>query len=175
MLSSRFFERRDSVYFAAWRREGSGAGRRSGTGFATSCTESTDSQILEEHVVCNRPKKKSSFQSIFLCTGPYTHGARLDSLFHVALSGSVPFGGAPSPRRRLFVETLASCGSPMSSGQLITEAPAGRLGQPPSRSQMRRAQRRARYQLGKRPEKCAGCSPSFKNPFTRPTDAASKR
>ena len=64
----------------------------------------------------------------------------------LALSGSAPLGGAPPPRRRLFVETLASCGSPLSSVPPITEAPAGRRCQPPSRTQRRRAQRRAQYQ-----------------------------
>ena len=44
------------------------------------------------------------------------------------------------------METLASCGSPLSSGPPITEAPAGRPGQPPSRTQRRRVQRRAQYQ-----------------------------
>ena len=64
----------------------------------------------------------------------------------LALSGSAPLGGAPPPRRRLFTETLASCGSPLSSGPLITEPSAGRPGQPPSRTQRRRTQRRAQYQ-----------------------------
>ena len=65
------------------------------------------------------------------CTGPHTHGAKHDLLF---LSGSAPLGGAPPPQRRLFVETLASCGSPLSSGPVMTEAPAGRPGQPLSRT-----------------------------------------
>ena len=55
----------------------------------------------------------------------------------LALSGSAPLGGAP---------TLASCGSPLSSGPLITETPAGRPGQPSSRTQRRQARRRAQYQ-----------------------------
>ena len=65
---------------------------------------------------------------------------------NVALSGSAPLGGAPPPRRRLLVETLASCGSPLSSGPPIMEALAGRPGHVPSRTQRRRAQRRAQYQ-----------------------------
>ena len=60
----------------------------------------------------------------------------------VALSGSAPLNGAPPPRRRLFVETLAFCGSSLSSA----EAHAGRPGQPRSRTHRRRAQRRAQYQ-----------------------------
>ena len=40
----------------------------------------------------------------------------------------------------------ASCSSKLSSGPLITEAPVGRLGQPPSRTQKKPAQRRAVYQ-----------------------------
>ena len=65
---------------------------------------------------------------------------------HVALSGSAPLGGASPPQRRLLVETLASCGSPLSSGPPITEALAGRHGHVPSRTQRRRAQRRTQYQ-----------------------------
>ena len=51
---------------------------------------------------------------------------------HVALSGSAP---PPSPRRRLCVETWASCGSPLRPGQLITEAVAGPLRLSLSRTQ----------------------------------------
>ena len=56
-----------------------------------------------------------------------------------ALSGS-----APPPRRRLFVETWAPCGSPLSSGPLITEAIAGPPGL--SRTQKRLPQRRTQFQ-----------------------------
>ena len=87
------------------------------------------------------------FHSIFPCTGPHTDGTKHDPLFPAGVcQDRRPLGGGSPPWRRLFVETLAFGGSTLSSGPLITEAPAGRPGQPPSGTQRRRAQRGAQYQ-----------------------------
>ena len=103
------------------------------------------------------------------------HMVRLTILWsQLALSGSAPLGGTPPPRRRLFVETLAPCGSPLSSAPLITEVLAGLLGQPPSErtgGECRDVPSTSDWktvQLGKRPERCAGS-------FTRPKGEVSKR
>ena len=67
-----------------------------------------------------------------------------DRLCAPTLCSSALSGSTPPPRRRLFVETWASCDSPLSSGLLITEALAGPPGL--SRTQKRLLQRRTQFQ-----------------------------
>ena len=75
----------------------------------------------------SRPSSSCS-TSLQQVSHPHTHGARIGPLFP---RGAVRVGAAWHHRyrhggQRLLVETLASCGSPLSSRPLITDAPAGR-------------------------------------------------